>query len=165
MSQENLNIRPIQEADNTQVAQVIRAVMNSYDCVGEGFSIEDPEVDQMHVAYDNPRSKFFVIADNTEKIHGCAGIAPLVGGDPDTCELKKMYFLPEVRGLGLGKKMMDICLDTAKELGYEYCYLETVTQMQRANHLYVKYGFEKLSGQEGGTGHSGCNTFYKKKLT
>ena len=31
------------------------------------------------------------------RIVGGAGFAPLIGGDADTCELRKMYFLPELR--------------------------------------------------------------------
>lgn len=159
-----MTIRPIQPQDNLQVAQVIRTVMTSYACVGDGFSITDPEVDHMYQAYDNRKSKFFVIADTDNKIYGCAGIGPLVGGPTDTCELKKMYFYETARGRGLGKEMMELCLATALELGYTNCYLETVTRMQRANHLYTKYGFTQLEAQVGGTGHSGCDTFYMLAL-
>jgi len=159
-----LTIRAVHHNDNHQVATLIRTVMTDYGCVGEGYSIEDSEVDDMYTAYNNDRSIFFVISDPAEKIYGCGGIAPLAGGDPDTCELKKMYFYPEVRGKGLGKQMMNLCLTAAKQRGYAKCYLETVERMERANHLYAKYGFEKLCGQEGGTGHSGCDTFYKLEL-
>ena len=119
----------------------------------------------MYTAYTNERSKFYVIADQDDKVYGCAGIGPLEGGSIDTCELKKMYFYPEVRGLGLGQQMMDLCLSSAKDLGYKYCYLETIEDMHQANRLYVKYGFEKLCEQQGGTGHTGCDTFYKKELS
>ena len=163
-SKDQLTIRAIQPHDNTQVANVIRSVMTSYNCVGQGFSITDPEVDQMYQAYDNDKSQFYVISNKNNEIYGCAGIGPLVGGPEDTCELKKMYFNKEARGLGLGKKMMELCLTTAKELGYTYCYLETVKHMERANHLYTKYGFKVLKSQQGGTGHSGCDTFYKREL-
>jgi len=159
-----LTIRKIRPRDNTQVAAVIKTVMTSYRCVGNGFSIEDPEVNDMYSAYDNERSIFYVVADDDQKIFGCAGIASLAGGDPDTCELKKMYFYPDVRGQGLGKEMMEVCLTAARILGYKHCYLETVEHMERANHLYAKYGFKKLCSQEGGTGHSGCDTFYKLEL-
>jgi putative acetyltransferase len=138
--------------------------MTSYACVGDGFSITDPEVDHMYEAYDNENSKFFVIADTDNKIYGCGGIGPLIGGPSTTCELKKMYFYESARGQGLGKQMMELCLATARQLGYTYCYLETVTRMERANHLYAKYGFTKLKTQIGGTGHSGCDTYYQKKL-
>lgn len=159
-----MKIRPIEHNDNPQVAQVIKTVMTEYGCVGAGYSIEDPEVEEMWAAYDNERCAFFVIADESEKIWGCAGIAPLAGGSADTCELKKMYFYSAVRGRGLGKEMMELCLESAKKIGYKKCYLETVERMAKANKLYAQFGFNKLTKQEGCTGHGGCDTFYLKEL-
>lgn len=157
------NLREIQLEDNSQVAKVIKEVMTSFECVGEGFSIEDPEVEDMYSAYNNDRSIFYVIEKDKE-ILGCGGIGPLIGADQDTCELKKMYFFPLIRGKGLGRMLMDLCLKAAQEMGYKKCYLETVERMQRANKLYAKYGFKKLNAQEGNTGHCGCDTFYVKDL-
>jgi len=157
-------IRPINQADNPAVADLIKKVMTSYKCVGEGYSIEDPEVNDMFGAYNDPRSIFYVI-ESEDKILGCGGIAQLAGGDEDVCELKKMYFYPELRGKGYGRKLMDLLLKDAPRLGYKKCYLETVERMQRANDLYNKYGFTKLSSQEGNTGHCGCDTFYIKEFT
>lgn len=156
-------LRPITTNDNAQVAQVIKEVMTAFECVGEGYSITDPELEDMYKAYTNDRSAFFVIATD-HKVFGCGGIAPLAGGDPATCELKKMYFYPELRGQGWGKAMLEKCIATAKQLGYSLCYLETVERMERANHLYNKYGFKKLDSHQGATGHCGCDTFYVKKL-
>jgi len=45
-----------------------------------------------------------------------------------------MYFLPEARGLGLGAKMMERCLQSAKDFGYEKCYLETMPYMEDAQN-------------------------------
>jgi len=160
-----LKIRPIKQNDNPAVAQVIKTVMTEYACVGEGYSIEDPEVEDMWAAYDNDKSAFYVIADEGDKIWGCGGIAPLAGGPADTCELKKMYFYTAARGRGLGREMMELCLQTASEIGYKKCYLETVERMAKANKLYGKYGFKKLTQPEGCTGHGGCDTFYLKELS
>ena len=117
-------IRPIKSADNPQVATLIRTVMPEFGARGPGFAITDPEVDHMFEAYDNKKSSYFVLFHD-EKIIGGGGVAPLEGGAPDTCELKKMYFLAEARGLGYGKKMLKRCLQAARELGFRKCYLET----------------------------------------
>jgi len=126
--------RKIEPRDKAAIAEVIRSVMTSYNCVGEGFSIEDAEVDDMYTAYDNERSVYYVIEDNAQVVGG-AGIAPLEGGAEDTCELKKMYYYPIARGKGLGSQMMDLLLKEAKTRGYKKCYLETVERMQKANKL------------------------------
>ncbi|HWE26771.1 MAG TPA: GNAT family N-acetyltransferase, partial [Polyangia bacterium] len=90
-------IRPIRSEDDRFVAAIIRAVMPEFGAKGPGFAINDPEVDFMTAAYARPRSAYFVVADG-ERILGGGGIAPLDAGDATTCELRKMYFLPEARG-------------------------------------------------------------------
>lgn len=158
-------LRPIQPADNQQVANIIRTVMTEFGCVGVGYSILDPEVDDMHGAYSNDAAAFFIVGkDGTDEVFGCGGIGPLAGADAETCELKKMYFLPELRGMGFGQKMVTTCLEKAKELGYERCYLETVDRMVQANHLYKKMGFEKIASPMGATGHCSCDAWYVKEL-
>ncbi len=158
-------LRRIQSRDNAQVAKIIRQVMTEFLCVGEGYSINDPEVDNMYEAYNQERATFFVLTDEAEnKVIGCGGIAPLKEGNKDTCELQKMYFLPEARGKGQGRKMLETCLAAAREIGYKTCYLETVERMEAANGLYQKFGFKKLSGGMGNTGHSSCDSFYALEL-
>ncbi|MEK7254353.1 MAG: GNAT family N-acetyltransferase, partial [Bacteroidota bacterium] len=139
---EDFVFRPIENADNEKAAHLIRTVMTEFGCVGEGYSINDPEVDAMFETYSQERSVFFIVTYQGELVGG-GGIAPLAGGDGETCELKKMYFYPQVRGFGLGKKMVRLCLEAAKEKGFRRCYLETVGRMEAANHLYQKMGFEK----------------------
>lgn len=157
-------IRPIRKADNAEVAKVIRTVMTSFGAVGEGFSIEDPEVDQMYEAYQGNQSVMYVVVRKEEKVLGCGGFAPLTGGDPDTCELRKMYFLEEARGKGLGRKMLEMSLVGAKEMGFKKCYLETLQHMEAARRLYEKVGFLPLSCALGNTGHGGCDSYYLLEL-
>lgn len=156
-------IRPIRPADDAAVAGIIRQVMTEYGAVGQGYSIQDPEVDAMTANYPPPRARFWVI-ERGGRILGCGGIAPLAGGPDHTCELRKMYFLPEARGLGLGTRLMNLCLDAAREAGYRCCYLETLASMEGARHLYRKHGFTDLTGPMGCTGHSGCNAWMSLPL-
>lgn len=156
-------IRPMEKRDNPKVARLIREVMIEFQAVGEGYSIMDTEIDHMFEAYQNDQSALFVITQQEEAILGCGGIAPLPG-EPTICELKKMYFFPELRGLGFGKKMVSICLDAAKKIGYQKCYLETIDRMWQANLLYQKMGFTKLSCTLGNTGHSACEAYYSMDL-
>ncbi len=152
-------IRPITKPDNPSVAAIIRQVMTEYETVGPGYSINDPEVDHMFEAYDPANSAFFVVEVNGQ-VQGCGGIGPLVGAPPSVCELKKMYFLPGLRGRGLGKQLLNRCLNAARALGYWQCYLETVVRMQEANRLYQKMGFRLLDQPLGNTGHNACEAYY-----
>lgn len=157
--QSTWSIRPIQADDDAAMAAVIRTVMPEFGACGSGFAISDPEVDWMSRAYSAPRSAYFVV-ERDGVVLGGGGVAQLEGGDAGTCELRKMYFLPEARGLGAGAATMAHCLDAARGFGFSRCYLETLTGMDAAMRLYERSGFRRIDGPMGATGHGGCNTFY-----
>ena len=156
-------LRPIAPADDAAMAAVIRAVMPEFGACGDGFAINDPEVDWMSRAYAEPRHAYFVL-ERDGRVLGGAGVAPLAGGDAETCELRKMYFLPEARGTGAGAAMMARCLEAARGFGFRRCYLETLTGMDAAMRLYERSGFHRIPAPMGATGHGGCNTFYLLEL-
>ena len=152
-------IRPIRADDDAAVASVIRTVMPEFGACGAGFAINDPVVDWMHRAYGAPRSAYFVV-ERSGRVCGGGGIAPLEGGDADTCELRKMYFLPELRRLGAGSALMTQCLDAARRFGFRRWYIETLTGMDAAMRLYERTGFLRLEAPLGATGHGGCDRYY-----
>ncbi|HZY78619.1 MAG TPA: GNAT family N-acetyltransferase [Cyclobacteriaceae bacterium] len=159
----NAIIRPVKPSDSAAVAAIIRTVMPEFGAGRQGTAMHDPEVNDIYEAYSKPQTAYFV-CEIDGKVVGGGGVAPLLGGDASTCELKKMYFLPEGRGKGLGRKTVERCVQAAKELGFEYCYLETFSTMTDAMALYEKQGFEKIPGPLGNTGHFACDQFYKMKL-
>lgn len=156
-------IRPIRPQDDADIAQIIRTVMPEFGATGCGFAINDPEVDWMSHAYAAPRCAYFVV-EQDGVIAGGGGIAPLDGGDGHTCELRKMYFLPQARGQGAGAAMMQRCLQAAHDFGFTRCYLETLGGMDAAMKLYERSGFHRIEAPMGDTGHGGCNTFYLRSL-
>jgi putative acetyltransferase len=151
-------IRPIRQADNPAVARIIRQVMTEFGAVGCGFSINDAEVDAMFEAYPPPASAFFAV-ERDGVVLGCGGVAPLQGGDAGTCELRKMYFLPQLRGTGMGHRLLGIILAAARAAGYSLCYLETLEGMDQARKLYTGHGFAPVCHPLGSTGHTSCNRF------
>lgn len=159
----DFTIRPIEPRDSAAVATIIRTVMPEFGADGPGFAIHDPEVDDMHAAYARARSAYFVVERNGIVVGG-GGVAPLDGGEPDVCELRKMYFLPDARGIGAGAAMMQRCLDAARNFGFKRCYIETLTGMDAAQSLYRKHGFTQLCEPMGGTGHFGCDRFFILEL-
>ncbi|MBK9496359.1 MAG: GNAT family N-acetyltransferase [Xanthomonadales bacterium] len=157
------HIRPICSDDDLAIARIIRRVMPEFGADGPGFAIHDLEVDHMSRAYADKGCVYFVVA-LAGQIVGGAGIAPLQGSSETICELRKMYFLPEARGRGIGAAMMEVCLQAASDMGYQRCYLETLTGMDAAQRLYERSGFQRLSAALGETGHFGCNRFYIREL-
>jgi putative acetyltransferase len=156
-------LRPIEPRDDPAVAAIIRAVMPEFGARGPGYAIEDAEVDAMCAAYGQPRSAYLVW-ELGGRVLGGGGIGPLAGAAPDVCELRKMYFLPELRGGGRGELLLRRLLTLARGHGYATCYLETLTAMDKARRLYERMGFARLAAPLGATGHYGCNTFYSLDL-
>ena len=75
-----------------------------------------------------------------------------------------MYFHKTLRGRGIGQKLIEICLDFAKESGFEKCYIETMPNMVNAQKLYLNKGFKYINGPLGNTGHNACPVWMLKKL-
>jgi putative acetyltransferase len=165
MAIELVVLRPIRPADDAIVAGLIRDVMTEHRLTGQGFAIHDVEVSAMSRAYAQPSARYFVVERGGEVVGG-GGFARLHGsgaGDA-TCELRKMYFRPAARGLGIGRALLDLLLAEMAACGYRRCYLETTSWMDRAHRLYLAAGFTEQPGPEGCTGHHGCDRFFARAL-
>lgn len=152
-------LRPIQPRDDAAVATLIRQVMAEF---GAGLP-SDPEIDAMQRAYSLPRSAFHVI-EREGRITGGAGVAPLLGGDDRTCELRKFYLQPALRGLGLGQALLDHSLLSARGFGFAQCYTEALDRMSRAQRLLEANGFQLLQAPMGYGGLRGADRWYLRSL-
>ena len=163
MTSKDFIIREIKPTDNKEVAKIIRSVILEMGAPKLGTAYEDKATDTMFETYQKENSSYFVLEHNNTIVGG-AGIAQLDNYDGNVCELQKMYFLPIARGKGLGSKLITICLEKAKELGFETCYLETLPYMKAAVKLYNKYGFKNLDKPMGNTCHYNCNVWMIKEI-
>ncbi|MCQ9086000.1 bifunctional helix-turn-helix transcriptional regulator/GNAT family N-acetyltransferase [Vibrio harveyi] len=156
-------LRPLTKADNSQVADVIRKVSAEYGLTADkGYGVADPTLDDMYSVYDQQGAAYWVVEYQGEIVGG-GGFAPLAG-EPNVCELQKMYFLPQTRGHGLAKRIVALSLQLAKQFGYQQCYLETTECLREAVGLYEKLGFEHLDAPLGQTGHDACEVMMLKTL-
>ncbi|MBM4061104.1 MAG: GNAT family N-acetyltransferase [Planctomycetes bacterium] len=158
-------LRPIRAADDPAVAATIREVMTEHGCSGPGFAIHDAEVQAMSRHYAAADARYYVL-EHGGLVLGGGGFARLHGtaADAATCELRKMYFRPAARGLGLGHALLQLLLAEMRGAGYRRCYLETTSRMLAAQHLYRAHGFAPLCSAQGATGHFGCDCFFARDL-
>jgi putative acetyltransferase len=163
VDKDTIVIREIQYRDDAEIAKAIRSVLIEMGVPKVGTAYEDKSLDCMTETYNKPRKIYFVVAKG-ESIIGGAGISPLDNFEDNVCELQKMYFMPEARGKGLGAKMMQRCLEFAKKVGFDQCYLETMPYMDDARKLYRKVGFEYIDKPMGDTGHYSCTVWMLKDL-
>ena len=158
-----VNIRDLRKEDNPALAKVVRDTLAEFGANHPNTVYYDPTTDTLFEVFQTTRSKYF-LAELGNKIVGGGGIFPTDGLPEDTCELVKMYLLPEARGHGLGRILIEKCIEAAAENGFKKIYLETMPELKQALSVYEKFGFEYLKGPMGNSGHSGCSLWMLKKL-
>lgn len=156
-------IRPIQPADNPVIAKIIRDTLTEFGANHPGTVYYDPTTDALFELFHQEKS-VYNIAEIDGKIVGGGGIFPTAGLPADTCELVKMYLLPEARGTGLGTLLIKKCLEQAKANGFSKVYLETMNELKAALKVYERLGFSYLTGPMGNSGHFGCPLWMMKEL-
>ncbi len=156
-------IRPIRIEDNPYIAKIVKDTLAEFGANKPGTVYFDPTTDNLFELFSVERSGYF-IAESEGKIVGGAGIFPTDGLPPDTCELVKMYLLPEARGTGLGRALIENSIQFAKGKGYSRIYLESMPELKQALKVYAKFGFDYLPGPMGNSGHTGCSLWMLKEI-
>ena len=159
-----IQIRPIQPSDNKVLAGIVRAALTEFGANKPGTVYYDKTTDALYELFQTEGAAYFVAEHNGE-ILGGGGIYPSNGLPQGTCELVKMYLSPQSRGIGLGKKLIQKCLQAAQQMGYTQVYIETMPELQQALKTYEKFGFQYLDGPLGNTGHFGCDRWMLRALS
>lgn len=107
------------------------------------FGIEDSPTDVSGVRealgeYDDPAKALFVAEDPSGTLVGVAGLRTI---EPGVVEIKRMYVVPERRGMRLGSQLLDHLLDEAARMGASAVRLDTARFMADAQRLYRSRGF------------------------
>ena len=160
---QNIKLRPINEKDNSSIARIIRDVLTEFGADKPGTVFFDPTTDHLFELFSHPKSAYF-IAELNGTIVGGSGIYPTHGLPADCCELVKLYLIPQMRGRGVGGKLMEKCFHQAALYGFQQLYLETMPELRTAIGLYEKTGFTHLSAPLGNSGHFGCDLWMIKQL-
>ena len=158
---ESIEIRRMEKSDNAAVAKIVKDTLAEFGANHLGTVYYDPTTDHLFEVFQQPLSFYFVaILDGV--LLGGGGIFPTDGLPEGTCELVKMYLLPTARGKGLGKLIIEKCLQKAQENGFTKIYLETMPELEHAMKVYEKFGFQYLNGPMGNSGHFGCEKWMLK---
>jgi putative acetyltransferase len=156
-------IREIRKEDDKFLGEIIRGCFLDYDATQQGTVFADSVIDRLYDEFSGDRARYFVLESNG-RVLGGSGIQQLKGADAAVCELQKMYLKQEARGKGLGRTLLESCLDFAREAGYQVCYLESLPELKDALKMYEKAGFTYREERMGKTGYFGCTLFMTKTL-
>lgn len=156
-------IRPIQAADNAEIARIIKSVLTEFGANKPGTVFTDPTTDQLFELFQSPNSSYFIALENDKMIGGC-GIFPTKGLPAGCVELVKLYISAEWRGKGIGYQLIEKCIAHAQALNFKEIYLETLPELHIAVGLYENMGFQYLEQPYGDSGHFACDLWLSKKI-
>jgi len=154
--QSSVLYREVQREDNKALAVMIRKVFREHGAPREGTVFSDPTTDDLYGLFRRSGSVLWVAEVNGIPA-GCCGIYPTEGLDRSCAELVKYYLSPLERGRGIGRKLMEKCIDSARRTGYRQLYLESLPHFSKAVDIYEKLGFRTLAEPLGNSGHPSCN--------
>lgn len=160
---ETISYRFIRPEDNVQAAALIRGVLEEFGVNQPGTVYTDPTTDRLYELFKEVDSPCWLALDG-ERVIGSCGLYPTPGLPEGCVELVKFYIYKNYRGLGIGKKLMNFCLEEAKKRGYSSVYLESMPELGTAVGMYEKAGFEHIPERLGDSGHFACHILMLKKL-
>jgi ribosomal protein S18 acetylase RimI-like enzyme len=113
---------------------------------GYGLGFESYVAESLHEFYQqyNPKNSRVWFCEHQEKIIGFLFLM----NRGDSAQLRYFLIESEYRGIGLGKKLMELYMEFFKQCGYRKGYLLTTHELPTAAHLYKGYGFKLVSETE-----------------
>ncbi|MEA5620148.1 GNAT family N-acetyltransferase [Cronbergia sp. UHCC 0137] len=138
-------IRDWQESDRTSAAKLINTVLSEYALGWEPHGA-DQDVVEVETYYLATGGEFWVI-EYQNNLVGTAAYYPIRRGKK-AVEIRKMYLLPSVRGLGLGKYLLQQLERAIASRGFEQIWIETASFLTQAVQLYENNGYIPTTGVE-----------------
>ena len=158
-----MEFRTLAPEHDAALAALIRRCLKAHGLDIPGTVYFDEGLDRLSEYYsaEPERRAYFVLMDG-ERLVGGIGLAecPMFEG---CAGLQKLYLDEDVRGTGLGYRLIERVEDAARALGYRRMYLETHTNLQAAMHIYERSGYVRIDKPEAVV-HATMNRFYLKAL-
>jgi len=88
-----------------------------------------------------PPSGCLLLARYNGEAAGCIALRKL---SDCISEMKRLYVKPQMRGLKIGRKLVEAVIAEARKIGYTHIRADTVPSMKQARALYTSIGFKEI---------------------
>ena len=136
----DLTLRTARSSDGPRVLNLVDTVLREFGLEIEPDGI-DADLNDIELTYLRNGGAFLVLEGKDGSLVGSVG---LFREDKTTCQLRKMYLAPTLRGCGLGKYLLHYVIERARESGFKQMTLETSSKLAAANSLYTRFGFHPI---------------------
>lgn len=150
-------IRDWEKRDRTPAANIISSVLAEYDLGWEPLGA-DRDVLEVENYYLATGGEFWVIEHHSQLV-GTAAYYPVQRGEK-AVEIRKMYLLPTVRRLGLGRYLLQQLEQAIAVQNFHQIWVETASVLVEAVKLYESSGYQAANGVE----TARCDRVYVKYI-
>ncbi|HUO70142.1 MAG TPA: GNAT family N-acetyltransferase [Solirubrobacteraceae bacterium] len=126
--------------------ELAQAMRDEIAVIYDGLELDGDSMPKAGPAELSPPDGAFIVGWLGERAVCCGGVKQL---DARTCEIKKMYVIPERRGQGVARALLHALEDKARELGYEVARLDTGPKQVSARGLYESEGYVRVADFNG----------------
>lgn len=135
-----LTLRNATNADGDRVLALVASILTEFGLRVDP-EVTDADLKQIEASYLANGGAFLILEDADKGLVGSVGLYP---EDDANCQLRKMYLVPSLRGVGLGRYLLQYTVVLARTLGFKRMTLETSSKLKAANLLYLRFGFQTI---------------------
>lgn len=146
-----MEIRPVRPEEFEEAGRVTRVAYREFGAEDWG-----EYADRLADVAARARRTLVLVAEEGERILGTATLeldARMEGGHPrdplrpEEAHVRMLGVHPEVRRRGVGRALMDACVEEARRRGKRVLTLNTTEEMAVARAMYEAMGFRRLPDQ------------------
>jgi L-amino acid N-acyltransferase YncA len=146
-----MNIRPANQADEDAIWEIFHAVI----ATGDTYTFDPDTPRGEALAYWFRADTYTYVAESESRIVGSYILKPNRTGLGSHVANASFIVSPAARGLGVGRRMAEHCLDEARRLGFRAMQFNfVVSTNEPAVHLWQQLGFTIVGRLPGAFRHS-----------
>jgi GNAT superfamily N-acetyltransferase len=134
------------QVDAGEGGALAQAMRDEIAVIYNGLELDGDSMPRAGPSELSPPHGAFLVGSSAGRPVCCGGVKRL---DHRTCEIKKMYVIPQQRGRGVARALLHALEAKARELGYTVARLDTGPKQLNARGLYESEGYAEIEDFNG----------------